>query len=184
MPEHAVGGFQVEAINQQAPEPVALAEVDGPVHGLHAARRQPGPARVEKRVGRRLVVDALKEAQPASGQVGIGHGRGIAVEKCRQATNYCAGGVRQHPPNGFAVRKIQVFGGVEHRFYLGRQRADVRGLPAVQPRGQVLKQLHQAGINNFEKRHNKGEGQPRTPSNYAAGTALCVCKETSSALPA
>ena len=83
VPEHAVGGFQVEAVHEQPPEPVALAEVDGPVHGLHAARRQPGPTRVEKRVGRRLVVDALKEAQPASGQVGIGHGRGVAVEKSR-----------------------------------------------------------------------------------------------------
>lgn len=83
---HSPVGVFAEAFHQQSPEVVVFPEVDRPVHGFHAAFREPLLAGVEQQVGGLLVVDAFEETHAAGGLLvsvglaGIDEGGGAAYD--------------------------------------------------------------------------------------------------------
>src|SRR5256885_286773 len=58
---HAVE-WRLKALHHQSPPAVALAKIDGTIHGLHALLQQPVTRHIKKHVGGTLVIDAIEKS--------------------------------------------------------------------------------------------------------------------------
>jgi len=60
---------EFESLDQKAPPLVAIAEVDGTVHRLHAPCSEPVTCCVEQQVGDLLIIDRFEESAPSGGHI-------------------------------------------------------------------------------------------------------------------
>ena len=139
--------LELVALHEQPPPRVAVAEVDGAVHRLHAAAGEPHARRVEHHVGGLLVVDALEKSAAARG-LGLQH-RLLAVVEGGDAAHDLSRGVAQHPAYGLAAREKVVLRGIEHRADRGVERTHPVAVAAVDSFGQVEPLAFESGVGHL-----------------------------------
>ena len=115
---HSVVWFMLETLHQQAPPTVAVAKVNRAVHRFHSPIRKPGFAGIKKRVGRFLVINALKKTHTAR-RLLIASYHGFLVHKSRHPPNGLIFIIQQQPSNTFAGFEQFVFFRIEDALQVG-----------------------------------------------------------------
>ncbi len=95
-------------MNKDSPKAVALAKVDRPIHGFHAALGKPFFTIVKQSESNFFVFNTLKKAHPARGLI-ISFVDGILVYKRRHSPNRLTGIIHGNPSNTFSVFEILIF---------------------------------------------------------------------------
>ncbi|TXI78055.1 MAG: shikimate kinase [Flavobacteriales bacterium] len=118
----AVDRWRGMVLDQQPPEHVAIAQVDGAVHRLHAMLLEPVPGGVQQQVSGRLIVDALEEAHASRGLF-LRVGR-LGIDEGRDPPDARSIGAQEDPAHGLAVLQELVLPRVEHLLHILLQVGD------------------------------------------------------------
>ena len=127
----------MEAVDEQSPPAVAVAEILGAFHCGHVIRRQPVAACIKKHGCGILVVDAFKETHAADKLLtGICD---LFAVKGRHPADGFSGGITEKPPDGITVAEKVVNRGVEDRLNIPEEWFYPVPVAFVDKRGKIMK---------------------------------------------
>lgn len=138
-------------MDQQAPEFVAFAEIDGCVDRFGALFPEPGFGLLEQGIRKGCPIDAFEKADPAE-RVRLGL-IAIVVDESGNTAGGLILVVEQHPLGGFAVSKGLVLIRVEDVLHIALQGGDPVGIVAVNDMRHFMEQSPGVRRLDFDQLH-------------------------------